>query len=108
MAELGELPGHTEKRREHPAERGIRWKRFTKAREAMQRHTRKLHLMARALMSPKVAAITGKGEKFQKCGCIWEGCREVTPDQDHIMWRCTKRPAGAPKRPKDQLQERLG
>ena len=64
--------------------------------------------MAGALMSPKVAAIAGNGEKFQDCRCIWEGCNEVTPDQDHIMWRCTKRPAGAPKRPRDKLQERWG
>ena len=32
----------------------------------------------------------------------------MTPDQDHIMWRCTKRLAGAPKRPRDKLQERWG
>ena len=74
----------------------------------MQGHTGRLHLMTQASMSPKVAAIAGRGEKFQECGCIWEGCREVIPDQDLIMWRCTKRPAGAPKRPNDKLQEKWG
>ena len=58
-------------------------------------------------MSPKAAAITRRGGRFQECGCIWEGCREVPPDQDHIMW-CTKRLAGAPKRQKDKLKERWG
>jgi hypothetical protein len=38
---------------------------FTKAREAVQKNTRRLHLMAGAFMSPKVAAIAGNGEKFQ-------------------------------------------
>ena len=38
--------------------------RFTKAREAMQRITRTLHLLAGAFMSTKVAAIAGNGEKF--------------------------------------------
>jgi hypothetical protein len=83
-------------------------KRFTKAREAVKGQGRRLHLMAGAFKSPKVAAIAGRGVIHQHGKCICEGCREETLDQDHIMWGCRKRPGNAPKRPKDKLQERWG
>ena len=83
-------------------------KRFTKAREAAKGNTRRLHLMSGAFMSPKVASIAGRGVKFQEGRCIWPGCNQEVPDQDHIMWGCKKRPGNAPGRPTDKLQERWG
>ena len=40
--------------------------------------------------------------------CCWEGCRSLVPTQDHVMWQCRNRRAGAPGRPRDAVQARLG
>ena len=62
--------------------------------------------MSGAFMSPAVAAIAGRGEKYQSGRCIWPGCNQEVPGQDHIMKGCRCRPRNTIRRPRDKLQER--
>ena len=75
------------------------------AREAATASTRRLHLMCGAFLSPMAAAQAGAPGR---CRCIWPGCEEAVPDQDHIMWACRRRPEEAPARPPEVLQQRWG
>ena len=64
--------------------------------------TRRAHLMMGAFKSP----IASRHWKHPKC--CWEGCRSLVPTQDHVIWECRKRRAGAPRKPRDAVQARLG
>ena len=64
--------------------------------------TRRAHLMMGAFKSPMAS------RHWKEPKCCWEGCGCQVPTQDHVMWECRKRRAGAPGRPRDVVQARLG